>query len=160
MLKLLLTLLTLFAPLLGSSTSNSFEQKSEVLHVKMDIKSAESDEFLSYWRDDFRKDDQGKLIAICDITYAEYMSMYEKYATLNESDRNIINSTADYEEGYTIKDSIKELIRIYSGKKQNSEGERRTLNQSSTIAVIVVIAVFGMSVICVFFVMKNVNLIK
>ena len=160
MLKLLFALLTLFASLLGSSTFNSFEQKSEVLHVKMDIKSAESDEFLSYWRDDFRKDDQGKLIAICDITYAEYMSMYEKYATLNESDRNIINSTADYEEGYTIKDSIKELIRIYSGKKQNSEGERRTLNQSSTIAVIVVIAVFGMSVICVFFVMKNVNLIK
>ena len=160
MLKLLFALLTLFVPLLGSSASNSFEQKSEVLHAKMDIKSAESDDFLSYWRDDFRKDNQGKLIAICDITYAEYMSMYEKYATLNESDRNIINSTADYEEGYTIKDSIKELIRIYSGKKQNSEGERRTLNQSSTIAVIVVIAVFGMSVICVFFVMKNVNLIK
>ena len=160
MLKLLFALLTIFIPCISSVSSNEFTQKNEVLHAKFEIKSVESDAFLTYWRDDFRKDDEGKLIAICNITYADYSSMYEKYAALNESDRNTINATADYEEGYTIKDSIKELVRIHGGKKQNNEADRRTLNQSSTITIIVVIAVFGMSVICVFFVMKNTNLIK
>ena len=160
MIKLLLASLTLLAPALSGGVLATINQDTPVLQEKVHILSSESDEFLSYWKDDFRKDDNGNIISICDISYQEYTVMYSKYAALNNSDRLIVDKTPDYETNYTILDSIKELVRIYGNKRNDNQAERATLNQSSTIAIIVVIAVFGMSVICVFFVMKNTNLIQ
>ena len=160
MIKLLLASLTLLAPAISGGVLATNNQDMPVLQEKVHILSSESDEFLSYWKDDFRKDDNGNIISICDISYQDYTVMYSKYVALNSSDKLIVDKTPDYEANYTILDSIKELVRIYGNKRKDNQAERATLNQSSTIAIIVVIAVFGMSVICVFFVMKNTNLIQ
>lgn len=160
MIKLLLASLTLLAPAISGGVLATNNQDMPVLREKVHILSSESDEFLSYWEDDFRKDDNGNIISICDISYHDYTVMYSKYVALNSSDKLIVDKTPDYEANYTILDSIKELVRIYGNKRKDNQAERATLNQSSTIAIIVVIAVFGMSVICVFFVMKNTNLIQ
>ena len=160
MTKLLLASLTLLAPAISGGVLATNNQDMPVLQEKVHILSSESDEFLSYWKDDFRKDDNGNIISICDISYQDYTVMYSKYVALNNSDKLIVDKTPDYETNYTILDSIKELVRIYGNKRNDNQAERATLNQSSTIAIIVVIAVFGMSVICVFFVMKNTNLIQ
>lgn len=160
MLKKLFAFLLLLAPLTFGSFSRDLPQNNAVLHEKYIKKSVESDNFLSYWRNDFRKDENGKIIAICDITYASYKEMYQKYVLLTSDDRKIVNLTPDYEEGYTIEDSIKELIRIHSNHGNIKPVERRTLNQSSTIIIIVVVAVFGMSTICVFFVLKSNKIIQ
>ena len=131
-----------------------------VLSARTSLNSAESDEFLSYWKDDFRKDDEGKIIAICDITYLSFKNMYARYVLLDEQDKNIVDKTADYEEGYLIKDSIKTLIDRFADMHTAQNKEKRTLDQSSSIIVIVSIAVFGMSTICVFFVLKKDNVIQ
>lgn len=160
MIKTLLASLLLFAPAISGSFSSDISENIPVLQEKIDIKSAESDEFLSYWQNDFRKDDKGEIIPICDISYEDYSVMYGRYAALSNDDRIVVDATPDYEEGYTVKDSIVELVRIYGKRKNSSEEKKQTLNQSSAITIIVVIAVFGMSVICLFYVMKNNNLIK
>ena len=160
MLKTIFTSLLLFAPVVSSSFCGDNLENTPVLQEKIDIKSVESDEFLSYWQNDFRKDDNDDIIPICDIKYEDYTVMYTKYAALNNVDREIIDSTPDYEDGFTIKDSIVELVRIYGKRKNTSDLQKHTLNQSSAITIIVVIAVFGMSVICLFYVMKNNNLIQ
>ena len=152
MIKILLMTLFLFFPLTFGSFSNNFSNNNPVLQEKVPNRSAESDSFLTYWKEDFRKDDNGQIIPICDITYASYTVMYGKYVELSSSDREIVNNTPDYEEGYLIKDSIKQLISIHSNHTNPKSNERQTLNQQTTIIIIVVVAVFGMSTICVFFV--------
>ena len=160
MLKRLFAFLLLLAPLTFGGFKHETQANMPFLQEKYIKKSVESDGFISYWKEDFRKDEAGNLIAICDITYNSYKEMYAKYVLLSKTDREIVNSTPDYEEGYTIEDSIKELIRIHANHSPQKDTERRTLNQSSTIIIIVVIAVFGMSTICVFFVLKNNKIIK
>ena len=141
MLKLLFIFILALLPSFGLAQNTSFSENTPVLRAKLETKSEESDEFLTYWRNDFRKDEQGNLIAICDIKRNDYTVMYSKYSSLTASDRDIVNATPDYEEGYTIKDSVVELIRLYGSKKPNSDENKRTLNQSSTITIIVAIAV-------------------
>ena len=160
MLKRLFAFLLLFAPLTFGSFTSANPANMPVLHEKSLKRSTISDEFLTYWKEDFRKDNSGNIIAICDISYSSYKEMYSKYVVLSNEDRKTVNATPDYEEGYTIGDSIKELIRIHSNHVNTKDVERRTLNQSSTIIIIVVIAVFGMSTICVFFVLKNNKIIQ
>ena len=160
MLKKLFAFLLLLAPLAFGSFNRVSTQNMPVLQEKSIKRSVESDSFISYWKEEFRKDDNGQIIAICDITFNSYREMYGKYVLLSNEDRKTVNSTPDFEEGYTIEDSIKELIRIHGNHNNTKPTERRTLNQSSTIIIIVVIAVFGMSTICVFFVLKNNKIIQ
>ena len=160
MLKTLFATLLMIAPLSFGSFTHENNQKTEEIHEIYIKRSAESDDFLTYWKEDFRKDNEGEIIPICDITYTRYKEMYSRYVELSTSDKNVVDSTPDYEQGYTIKDSIKELIRIHSNKGDNRSSDKRVLNQSSTIIIIVVIAVFGMSTICVFFVLKNNKIIQ
>ena len=160
MLKRLILFLLMLAPLSFGGFKHETQANMPLLQEKSLRRSIESDDFVSYWKDDFRKDEAGNIIPICDITYDSYKEMYSKYVALTKEDRQTVNSTPDYEEGYTIEDSIKELIRIHANHVSQKDTERRTLNQSSTIIIIVVIAVFGMSTICVFFVLKNNKIIK
>ena len=151
--KFLLPLLLLSLGSFSGTNIDNSPQNTDFPAQKSIKRSESSDNFVNYWKEDFRKDDEGNVVAICDITYGDYKEMYGKYISLIESDRTIVNATADYEEGYKIEDSIKTLIGMYSSApKQN---ERMTLDQKTTIAVVVSIAVFGMSTICVFFVLKN-----
>ena len=113
MIKTLLTSLLLFAPAISRAINTNYSQNSPVLHEKVTIKSVESDEFILYWKDDFRKDENDNIIAICDISYSDYQTMYSKYVLLTSEDRQIVDATPDYESGYTIKDSIKELVGNY-----------------------------------------------
>ena len=160
MFKRLVLFLFLLAPLFSGGFKHQTHANMPLLLEKSLKRSTESDDFISYWKEDFRKDETGEIIPICDITYASYTEMYSRYVVLSNEDREIVNKTPDYEEGYTIEDSVKELIRIHSNHTGTKESEKRTLNQSSTIIIIVVIAVFGMSTICVFFVLKNSKIIK
>ena len=151
--KFLLPLFLLSLGVFSGGNIQKPQQNSDFPMQNAIKKSEESDNFLTYWKEDFRKDDTGKIIAICDITYSQYREMYGKYAALTVEERNVINATPDYEQGYTIQDSIKQLISMYSSTPKSNE--RMTLNQTTTITIVVSIAVFGMSTICVFFVLKN-----
>ena len=155
---LLLFLMMLFPVFSGTINNNNCKNNGNLMEISVKF-SQKSDDFLTYWKEDFRKDDEGKIIPICDITYSQYTVMYGKYVELENADRLIVDATPDYEEGYTIKDSIKQLVSMHSNHT-NTRDNKRVLTKSTSIIVIVVIAVFGMSTICVFFVLKNNNIIE
>ena len=134
-------------------------QNNGLLPRKSIENPSESEVFIAYWQEDFRKDDEGNLISICDITYDSYKEMYGKYTVLSDAARNEVDETPDFEEGYTIKDSIKELVNRYE-KTVDDTNKKPTLNHKSTIIIVIVVAVFGMSVICVFVALKNGKIIK
>ena len=151
--KFLLPLLLLSLGAFGGTKTVETPQKADFLVQNAVIRSVESDDFLTYWQEDFRKDEQGEIIAICDITYSQYKEMYERYISLSKEDRAIINATNDYETGYKIEDSIKQLISMFSNTPKQSG--KMVLDQKTTIIIVVSVAVFGMSSICVFFIFKN-----
>ena len=112
MLKKLFAFLLLLAPLAFGSFNGASTQNMLVLQEKSIKRSVESDSFISYWKEEFRKDDNGQIIAICDITFNSYREMYGKYVLLSNEDRKTVNSTPDYEEGYISKNEIKSAIEI------------------------------------------------
>ena len=160
MLKLFLVSLMMFFSVFSGLPTSLWPSNQRFEHHSIQLKSAASDEFISYWNDDFRKDDVGNIIPICDITYSSFKTMYSKYVLLDTSDKAIVDATPDYEEGYSIKDSIKTLVDMYGDNQNPTAKEKRTLDQKSSIIVIVTIAVFGMSTICIFFVLKRDNIIQ
>lgn len=161
MLKFLIAILLMMFGVSGISTHHSFSSSEPVIKQNLAKISDESDEFLNYWREDFRKDEEGNIIAICDIKYASFKEMYSKYILLNDYDKSIVDATDDYEENFTIKESIKTLIsRFGENNTIANNKEKRTLDQSSSIIIIVVVAVFGMSTISVFYVLKRDNIIQ
>ena len=160
MLKLFLISLTMFFSLFSGLPTSLGSSNAQFEHHSIQLKSAASDGFISYWNDDFRKDDVGNIIPICDITYSSFKTMYAKYVLLDVEDKAVVDATPDFEEGYTIKDSIKTLVDMYGDSHIPAAKEKRTLDQKSSIIVIVTIAVFGMSTICIFFVLKRDNIIQ
>ena len=139
------------------STPTSFNSEIPTNMAVLHKNSAETDEFLHYWETEFRKDH----ISVCDITYESYRTMYQKFFLLSEEDRNVISSTLDPmdESGtYTIGQVIEELAKRF--KVQPQDNKRRTLDQKTTIIIVVVVAVFGMTTISILFILKNNKLIK
>ena len=160
MVKILVLTLLMFCGFLAPTKNVEEKAIEPQISYRISPQSTESDDFLTYWRNDFRKDEKGDIIPVCDITYVSFKSMYSRYSLLDKDSKNIVNNTPDYEEGYTIRNSIETLIDRFASVQQANNTNKRTLDQSSSIIVIVVVAVFGMSTICVFFVLKNGNIIQ
>lgn len=145
----------LYAPL--NNNGDTYINKSTADYA---LKSAESDEFITYWKNDFRKDSSGKIIDICNISKESFLNMYYgHYAILSSGAKAEVNAHQDYEEGYTIKDSISQLASMYSTNNQNvSVGSK--LDQPTSIIIVISVAVFGVSTICIFFIFKQNKLIE
>ncbi|MCQ2802189.1 MAG: hypothetical protein MJ225_00655 [Bacilli bacterium] len=146
--KLLLFLLMIPAfCLVGSNTPK--EAKSLENNLVLLVNSKESDEFLDYWENDFRK------TPTCDVKYEDFMVMITKYQALSSADKEIVDNTTDVRDGCKIKEVITTLVnRFYRITPQNTD-KKDTLTKSTTIIIIVSVAVFGMSTISVFFILKN-----
>ena len=98
MLRLLIASLLMLLPAGLVEQNTNFAENNLILREKNIKRSEKSDEFVSYWMDDFRKDDEGEIIPICDITFNEYTVMIAKYIDLEKTDRLIVDATPDYEE--------------------------------------------------------------
>ena len=140
----------------AQAKEETFNYEKEAVFV---IKSSESDEFINYWQNDFRKREDGTIIPICDISKDDFTMMYySHYSPLSEQDKKIVNATNDFEEGYTIKDSINQLAAMYAN--HNNDNGKSNLDQSTGIIVVVSIAIFGVSTISIFFIFKQKKFIK
>ena len=158
--KILLIVLGIFFSFLsGSNNANNTVSRVEYTANSVQIRS-EVDDFLTYWREDFRKDNEGKLIAICDITKEQFNDMYyNHYTVLTSEDRAAVNATADYESGYTIKNSIDQLASMFNKSKSNIN-TKSNLDQPTSIIIVVSISIFGFSTISIFFIFKQKKFIQ
>lgn len=133
--------------LVGSNTPK--EAKSLENNLVLLENSKDSDEFIRYWETDFRT------TPTCDVQYDKFMEMINKYQALSSEDKQIVDNTTDVRDGCKIKKVITTLVnRFYRITPQNTD-KKDTLTKSATIIIIVSVAVFGMSTISVFFILKN-----
>jgi len=131
-----------------STTFNSVYAEETVLAESSNITV---DEFIALWKE-FRKDYPN----ICDLPKEIFEPIFAAYETLSESDKKIVDATPDVD-GYTIGDSMKTLINKYRNIETHSTV---VLNKGNTLIIVIVLAVFGMSAICGFFLLKNKNIIE
>lgn len=153
--KLLLLSLGLFFSLFGVSSNTSNIQNNAIYHLNSVEIRDQSEDFIDYWKNDFRKDDKGQIIAICDYKKEQFNDMYyNHYTQLTSEERVVVNATPDYEEGYTIKDSIDQLASMFAKSKSNVN-TKTNLDQPISIIIVVSISIFGFSTISIFFIFKQ-----
>lgn len=110
--------------------------------------------FMNYWNKNIRPNADSN---ICNISKETYIEVYGLYKNLDDSDLETVDATKDLS-GATIKDSMKELVRVFGSTEDSNHQEE--WNQTSAITFIIVIAVLGMTSITIFFLLKTKNIIN
>lgn len=152
--KKLLLLLLLIPAFCFSGSNNVNEAKSFENTVILMENSTKVDEFLDFWDNEFRKVDT------CDVNYQSFTKMIEKYKALSSEERVIVDNTIDKKDGCPIKQVITTLINKFYKLNPENVDKKDSLTKSATIIVIVSVAVFGMTTISVFFLLKNKKIIE
>lgn len=157
-----MNLIGLFFALLTSATismSGVFvEPKNNENQIILVQNSTESSEFLEYWYSDFRQ------TPTCDVTYPKFKEMYGKYTPLSYEDKIEVNAKpADLEMNgnqYTIGDVITTLVNKFNSVNDGGDDKKQKLDQSTMIAIVSGVAIFGISTILVFYILKSKKIIK
>ena len=157
--KLLLSIFLI--PLLfgfGSTRKNQINRDfaMEKPQISRVLRSAQSDDFISYWTNEFRVE----WPAVCDITKDAYQEMYSRYEPLSKEDKVTVNAAPDIEEGVTIGQVIKTLTQKYYPNNNKTKNEKKKLDQSAIIIIAVVVALVGATSISILFILKNQKVIK
>ena len=114
-----------------------------------------SDEgFINFWELYIRPEADSN---ICMITTARFNECRQMYTDLTISEREIVDNTTD-KAGEKISLSMKALIAHFNTTPQPSN-KGTTWNQKGAISFIIVVAVIGMTSICVFYLMKTKQII-
>lgn len=154
--KILLLALSLIGPLcFGGISSNAATRNNQEQIVLRNV-SSEAQAFIDLWRNKREVEH----IEVCDMAKEDFEELYAVYKTLSTEDKEIVDKTSDLEGSeYTIKQGMTYLINKYFTPKR-SNSDKKTLDQKTTIIIIVAVAIFGMSTISIFFVLKNGKIIK
>lgn len=116
------------------------------------------EEFTTYWYSDFRQ------TPTCDVTYKKFSEMLEKYNALSEEEKAIVNVLPADEnnptETYTILDVINTLKNKFNTPSSSGDGDKPKLDQGTMIAVVSGVAIFGITTILIFYILKNKKIIK
>ena len=114
-----------------------------------------SDEgFINYWNLNIRPNADSN---ICNITNETFRTAYTLYCELTITERDIVNTSLD-KAGEKIGSSMKVLINQFNVNPQPSN-KGTTWNQKGALSFIIVVAVIGMTSICVFYLMKTKQII-
>ena len=132
----------------GAVTYLVSEPKFSVTYAVSD----EAEEFISFWRKNVR----GKYPDICSMPKEVYNEVYLKYVSLSPSAKVEVDKTVDVD-NYTIKDSMTMLINKFSSKPAE---QNFTFDKNTTLTIIIVVGVIGMTSICGFYYMKTKNVIQ
>lgn len=115
-----------------------------------------SDEgFINFWNEYIRPTKDSN---ICNITTQTFYVTKDLYTELSISERIIVDESTDLADE-KIGDSMKALIEHFKISPQPSN-RSTTWNQKGAISFIIVIAVIGMTSICVFYLMKTKQIIE
>ncbi len=91
--------------------------------------------------------------SVCDVSKENYLILNSYYTKLKVADRVAVDEYVfDVEGEYTIKDGMNQLAALYSIAP---EYRTSSLDQNTTLILVVVIALIGMTAICVFYSFKD-----
>lgn len=110
--------------------------------------------FLNYWTTYIRPGING---SICNVAKADYVKMKELFASLTDFEKSYV---LEVEDGTgKIKNSIKFLDEHFANSNR-SQSKEKEISQSTMIALILIIASFGMTSIGIFYILKDRKVIK
>ena len=110
--------------------------------------------FISYWNENVR---QNKDTSLCDIKYENYLYIKNLYSSLNEVDKAVVDAYQDKSD-ISIKDSIS-FLNSYFNPDTTPSNQSDELKQGTTLRLVIYIAIFGLTSICIFFLLKTKKII-
>ncbi len=110
--------------------------------------------FINYWYDNVRSNAE---ISICDMSKADFQALYALYSNLSLSERERVDKEKDIA-GEKIGESMTVLINQF--KTPQSSQPKNEWKQSGALTFIIIVAVIGMTSICVFFLLKTKQIIS
>lgn len=108
--------------------------------------------FINYWNKYVRVDENSN---ICNITNEIYEKVSSLYESLDMADYERVNAYKDAS-GETIEDSMEYLDDLFN---QEEKPKQEELPKDTTLALVIVIAIFGMSSIAIFYLLKKKEII-
>lgn len=110
--------------------------------------------FINYWNEVVRPN---KETSICDIKYETYLVIKNLYSSLSEEDKAVVDVYKDKND-ISIKDSIK-FLNSYFNPDTTPSKPTDELKQGTTLRLVIYIAIFGLTSICIFFLLKTKKII-
>lgn len=110
--------------------------------------------FINYWGDKVRNN---AAVSICDMSKADFQELYNLYSNLSLSERERVDKEKDIA-GEKIGESMSVLINQF--KTPQSSQPKNEWKQSGALTFIIIVAVIGMTSICVFFLLKTKQIIS
>ncbi len=110
--------------------------------------------FINYWYDNVRSNAE---VSICDMSKADFQALYALYSNLSLSERERVDKEKDIA-GEKIGESMTVLINQF--KTPQSSQPKNEWKQSGALTFIIIVAVIGMTSICVFFLLKTKQIIS
>ena len=127
------------------------------MDVNVDVYPYECDEgFINLWDDEIRPNSDSD---ICSMSKERFKTLKEKYDGLTATDRAIVNEYID-KAGQSIEDTMEYLSKYYSDDEEKTNQVKRNLPQDMTIGIIVSVAIFGMTTISIFYILKQQKIIN
>ena len=138
-------------------TGSKTEWDSKNVVVSQTINYYAFDEgFVAYWCDFIRPTPESD---ICSISKETYQELRNKYDSLSLEDRYVVNEMKDYA-GESIEDTMIYLSKYFSEQSSANTKTKSNLPQDMTLGIIVSIAIFGMTTICIFYILKKEGIIN
>lgn len=112
--------------------------------------------FINLWNDNLPPSK-----SVCEISENTYRQiLYPQYVALSIDDRTSADAYVFQEEGsvkFTIKDGMRQLSSLYN---KPTPTPSRNLDQDSTLMLVIAISIIGMTAICVFYSLKDNEIIS
>ena len=138
-------------------TGSEVEWTSYNLSVSKPVYYYENDEgFINYWNINIRPTAD---FDVCDIGRENFLILKSKYDALGAKDKLYVDDYLDAS-GNKIGKTMSYLSKYFEENKSNSGGANSFLSQDVTLGLIVSIAIFGMTTISIFYLLKKKEIIS
>ena len=127
------------------------------LGVTKDVYYYENDEgFINYWNDIVRPNNNTD---VCSMSKDDYLVLKEKYNDLVAEDKAYVDDYVD-KANQTIADTMDYLSKYFTEEEKSNNQTKKNLPQDMTIGIIVSVAIFGMTTISIFYILKQQKIIN
>ena len=138
-------------------TGSSQEWSQYNLNTNIDVFFYQFDEgFINYWNTKVRPEASSD---VCDINQDGYIELSNLYNSLLARDKQVVDNYVD-SSGMDISTTMSYLKKYFDNLSQKDSENVSHLSQDTTIGLIVSIAIFGMTTISIFYVLKRQNIIE
>ncbi len=112
--------------------------------------------FINYWNTNIRPTAE---FDVCSIGKDGFMTLKAMYDALGAKDKTYVDAYKDKADT-KIGETMNYLSKYFEDNKENSNGANSFLSQDVTLGLIVSIAIFGMTTISIFYLLKKRNIIS